>query len=58
MKKKYIFSIYTNELITLLTCYNSHMIQAHSKEEEDTALNKINKALESYRTKITKTQSA
>ena len=57
MKRKHLFSIYTNELITLLTCYNSHMIQANSTEKEQTTLNEINNAVESYIAKMKKAKS-
>jgi len=56
MKQKDLFSIHTNQLITLLTCYNSHMLQANSKEKEQTALDEIDEAIKSYRTKMTKAQ--
>ena len=56
MKTKDLFTIHTNQLITLLTCYNSHMVQAKNKEEEETTLEEINKAIDSYRAKITKIQ--
>ena len=56
MKQKDLFSIHTNQLITLLTCYNSHMLQANSKEKEQTALDEIDEAIKSYRTKITQTK--
>jgi len=57
MKTKDLFAIHTNQLITLLTCYNSHMHSASNKEEEKTTLGEINKAIDSYRTKITKAQA-
>jgi hydroxymethylpyrimidine/phosphomethylpyrimidine kinase len=56
MKQKDLFSIHTNQLITLLTCYNSHMLQANSKEKEQTVLDEIDEAIQSYRTKMTKAQ--
>ena len=56
MKKKDIFSIHTNQLITLLTCYNSHMHSANNKKEEQTALDEINEAIKSYHIKMNKTQ--
>jgi hypothetical protein len=56
MKKKFIFSCLANELITLLSCYNCHMLKANNKEEEQTALEEIDKAIKSYYKKITKTQ--
>jgi len=56
MKQKDLFSIHTNQLITLLTCYNSHMLQANSKEKEQTALDEIDEAIKSYRTKMAKAQ--
>jgi len=54
MKTKDLFTIHTNQLITLLTCYNSHMLQSKTPEEEETALHQINDAISSYRTKMTK----
>ena len=54
MKQKNVFSIHTNELITLLTCYNSHMLQSKNKKEEQTALDEISQAIKSYNTKMTK----
>jgi len=57
MKQKDVFCIHTNQLITLLTCYNTHMIQANSKEKEQTALDEINEAIKSYKVKMTKAQS-
>ena len=56
MKKKNIFAIHTNQLITLLTCYNSHMLSANNKKEEQTALDEINEAIKSYNAKMNKTQ--
>ena len=56
MKKKNIFTIHTNQLITLLTCYNSHMLSSKNKQEEQMALDKINEAIKSYNTKMTQTQ--
>jgi hydroxymethylpyrimidine/phosphomethylpyrimidine kinase len=56
MKQKDLFNIHTNQLITLLTCYNSHMLQANSKEKEQTVLDEIDEAIQSYRTKMTKAQ--
>jgi len=56
MKKQFIFSCHTNELITLLTCYNSHMVQAIDKREEQKALDEINKAIKSFHLKINETQ--
>jgi len=56
MKQKDLFSIHTNQLITLLTCYNSHMLKANSKEKEQTVLDEIDEAIQSYRTKMTKAQ--
>ena len=56
MKKKDIFAIHTNQLITLLTCYNSHMLKANNENEEQKVLDEINKAIESYHTKMTKTR--
>ena len=52
MKKKHLFSIHTNQLITLLTCHNSHMLKAANQKDEQIALDEINKAIKSYHTKI------
>ena len=56
MKQKDLFSIHTNQLITLLTCYNSHMLQSKNEKEAQTALDEISQAIKSYNTKMTKAQ--
>jgi hypothetical protein len=56
MKKKDTFSCHINQLIVLLTYHNSHMIKTNNKEEEQTVLDEINHDIESYSTKMTKTQ--
>ena len=56
MKKKDTFSCHINQLIVLLTYHNSHMLKTNNKEEEQTVLDEINHDIESYSTKMTKTQ--
>ena len=56
MKQKDLFSIHTNQLITLLICYNSHILQSKNEKEEQTALDEISQAIKSYNTKMTKAQ--
>jgi len=55
-EKKDTFSCHINQLITLLTYHNSHMLKTNNKEEEQIVLDKINHDIESYSTKMTKTQ--
>jgi len=56
MKQKDLFSIHTNQLITLLICYNFHILQSKNEKEEQTALDEISQAIKSYNTKMTKAQ--